>query len=89
MPNDRIEGLAQGIRAKVRELERQGGSERGRCCFLHFFDPNHCDGSATVVQSARKRSCSGITIGALVRHGNVNDNALVDQLCNGRRVGLG
>ena len=41
------------------------------------------------MQSACRWHCSGFDIGALVRHGNVSDNALVDQLCNGRRVGLG
>ena len=41
------------------------------------------------MQSARRRSCSGIRIGALVRHRNIYDNALMDQLDNGRRIGLG
>ena len=89
MPDNSVEGRAQGIRAKMRELKRHGGSKRNGCCLLHFFDTNHHDGSATIVQSARRRSCCGIGIGVLVRHGNVGDNALVDQLCNGRRVGLG
>jgi len=66
------------------------GGGKGNCRrFLHFLDPNHHDGSATIMQSACRRSCNGGTFGTLVRHSNVNDNALVDQLHNGRRVRLG
>ena len=89
MPDNCVEGRAQGIRANMRELDCQGGSEGNCCLLLHFFDPNHDDGSATIMQGACRRNCSGFNVGAFVRHGNVTDNALVDQLRNGRRVRLG
>ena len=88
MPDDRVEGRAQGIR-DVRELKRYGGG-KGNCRrFLHFLDPNHHYGSATRMQSACRRSCSGCLFGALVRHSNVSDNAFMDQIGDGRRIRLG
>jgi hypothetical protein len=40
MADDRVKGRAQGIRAEMRELKRDGGGNRKGCHFLHFFDPH-------------------------------------------------
>ena len=89
MSNDRIEGRAQGIRANVRELQRQGRSKSKCCLLLHFLDPNHESRAATIMKSGCGGSRGGLDIGALARRSNVVDNALVDLLHNGRRVGMG
>ena len=81
------EGRAQGIFTSLRKFKRQTGSSNG-CWPLHFFNPIHENGTATIMQSACSKNCSGSYVGGFARHGNVVDDALVDLLYNGRRVGL-
>ena len=89
MTNDRGESQSRSNCASPCKFKRNRGSCGNGGRLLHFLDPNHENRAATLMESDCGGNRDGLSIGALLRRSNVVNNALVDLLHNGRRVGLG